>query len=169
MNKWNITLEDITIRNRFHPGDIGYITFLHGALYHKEYGHGIEFEAYVASGLADLYHHYDPKKDCAWICEYDRAIIGSLFLQHKEEGTQLRYFLIHPEYRGIGLGKKLMKLYMNFLLKGGYRSSFLWTTHELDAAGSLYKRHGFELTEEKPSTRFGKSLTEQKYEWRLQS
>src|SRR5207244_11080205 len=69
--------------------------------------------------------------------------------------------LIEPKYRSIGLGKKLMQLYMEFLRRGHYQSSYLWTTHELEAAASLYKRYGFKLTEEKESTAFGKRLKEQ--------
>lgn len=159
-----ISLSDITIRNRLQPGDIGYITYLHGALYKEEYNYGISFEAYVAEGLAEFYQNYDPGKDRAWICEHAGTIIGSLFLMHREEAAQLRYFLIRPEYRGLGLGKKLMQQYMTCLNENGYSSSYLWTTHELNAAASLYKRHGFALVEEKLSSEFGKPLTEQKYE-----
>jgi len=57
-----------------------------------------------------------------------------------------------------------MQLYMDFLKEKGYQSSYLWTTHELVSAASLYKRHGFQLTEEKTSADFGKSLKEQRYD-----
>ena len=78
--------------------------------------------------------------------------------------AQLRYFLIEPEYRGIGLGAKLLKLYMDFLRECGYQETYLWTTHELDKAAFLYRRLGFKLTEEKESTAFGKPLKEQRYD-----
>lgn len=165
MSAKNLSLRDITIRDSLRPGDIGYITYLHGVLYHEEYNHGIAFEAYVAQGLADFFQQYDSRKDQVWICEHEGEIIGTLFLMHRVEAAQLRYFLIRPEYRGIGLGKKLMNLYMSFLKESGYTSSYLWTTHELDAASSLYTRHGFVLAEEQSSTRFGKKLKEQKYVW----
>jgi len=80
------------------------------------------------------------------------------------EAAQLRYFLIRPEYRGIGLGNKLMALYMEFFHECDYESSYLWTTQELHAAAYLYLKHGFQLTEEKESTAFGKRVVEQKYE-----
>lgn len=159
-----ISLGDIAIRNRLQPGDIGVITYLHGVMYKEEYNYGISFEAYVAEGLAEFYHNFDPERDRVWICEHGDSIIGTLFLMHREEAAQLRYFLIQSEYRGLGLGKKLMQQFMTYLKENGYTSSYLWTTHELDAAASLYKRHGFVLIEEKPSSKFGKPLTEQKYE-----
>lgn len=159
----DVSLNDIKIRNHLRPGDIGYIVYLHGELYKQEYNYGISFEAYVAEGLVEFYRHYKSDKDRVWICEHSGKIIGSLFLMHREEASQMRYFLIQSEYRGLGLGKKLMQQYMTHLKENSYSSSYLWTTHELDVAASLYKRHGFVLVEEKPSSRFGKPLTEQKY------
>ena len=158
-----LSLYDISIRTNIIPGDIGYITYLHGDLYHKEYG--IECEIYIAEGLIEFYKNFDPNMDRAWICEHNGKIIGSLFLMQRESSAaQLRYFLINPEYRGIGLGKKLMSLYMDFLYKTGYTTSYLWTINELYAAAALYKQYGFTLTEEKESTAFVKSVKEQRYD-----
>ena len=158
-------IEDIRIRNELTPGDIGYITYLHGLLYSTEYGYDIQFETYVAAGLNEFYKNYDLSRDRVWICEQNEKIIGFLLLMHREHySAQLRYFLIEPKYRGIGLGKKLMDLYMQFLHRCQYQSSYLWTTHELSAAAALYTRHGFKLTEEKESTAFGKPLKEQRYD-----
>jgi peptidyl-dipeptidase Dcp len=163
MNK-TISRDDISIRTQFKPGDIGYIIHMHGALYGKEYGYGVQFETYVAKGLCEFYEKYDPQKNRVWICESQEKIIGFLLLMDRGESAQLRYFLIEPEYRGIGLGSKLMSLYMEFLRECGYQRSYLWTTHELTTAANLYTRFGFQLTEEIESTSFGKPLREQRYD-----
>ena len=156
---------NITLRTELKPGDIGYVIHLHGKLYGKEYAFGIGFEAYVAQGMLEFYRQYDPVKDRVWICEDAGRIVGFLLLMHREEdAAQLRYFILEPAYRGLGLGKRLMGLYMEHLRKAGYRSSYLWTTHEQTVAVSLYKRYGFILAEEKESDGFGKLLYEQKYE-----
>lgn len=161
-----IKLEDISIRNTLIPGDLGYAIHLHGLLYGIEYGYGIEFETYVALGIYEFYKNYDPQKDRVWICEHNKKIIGFLLSMHRENNVaQLRYFLIKPEYRGIGLGKKLMELFMDFLHSHHYQSAYLWTTHELPVSAFLYRRHGFKLTQEKESTAFGKPLREQRYDW----
>ena len=60
-----------------------------------------------------------------------------------------------------------MQLYMDYLREKNYRTSYLWTTHELGAAAYLYKKFGFKLTEEKPSLAFGKELMEQRYDLQL--
>lgn len=158
----------LTIRTELKPGDIGYVTWLHGSMYAAEYQYGISFEAYVAKGFYEFYAQYDPKKDRVWVCEHDDRIIGFLLGMHRDDQTaQLRYFILQPEYRGIGLGNKLMELYMEYMRENGYRNSYLWTTHELDAAARLYKKFGFVLTEEIASTAFGKELREQRYDLQL--
>lgn len=160
----NVALDDISIRTELQPGDLGYVTYMHGSLYHKEYGYGLQFERYVSKGLCEFSEQYNPARNRIWACEHNDRMIGFLLLMDRGTAAQLRYFLIEPEYRGIGLGAKLLNLYMDFLHECGYKESYLWTTHELDAAAFLYKRLGFKLTEEKESMSFGKPLREQRYD-----
>ena len=157
-------LNYINIRTDFKPGDIGYVIYLHGRLYSKEYGYSVSFENYVALGLSEFYKDYDPHKDRVWICEHHEKIVGFILAAHRENNTiQLRYFILLPEYRGIGLGRKLMEMYMEFFKSCGYKSSYLWTTKELESAANIYKKSGFILSEEKESSAFGKNVIEQRY------
>lgn len=160
----DVKLSDITIRTELRPGDIGYVIYMHGHLYKTEYNYGIEFEAYVAAGLAEFYQQYDPERDRVWVCEHENKIVGFLLLMHRGDVAQLRYFILSPEYRGIGLGNKLMELYIEYLKRCKYKSSYLWTTNELPASAHLYKKFGFKLTEEKSSAAFGKPVKEQRYD-----
>ena len=157
-------LSAIKIRNKLLPGDLGYIAHVHGDLYAKECGYGLEFEAYVLQGLRDFAHEYDEAKDRVWICEHENRIIGFLVAQHRGDTVQLRYFIFLPEYRGIGLGKKLMNEFLDFMKSGSYRKAYLWTTEEQHSAIALYTRYGFKLSDEKPSNSFGKELVEQRYD-----
>ena len=91
------TLEDIGIRTDLRPGDLGAIVQMHGTLYGSEHGFGVQFDAYVALGLAEFYHAYDPDRDRVWIGEHGGRMVASLLLMHRESGTaQLRYFLVRP-------------------------------------------------------------------------
>lgn len=168
-----IALNDISIRTELQPGDMGCVICLHGLLYSREYNFGIHFEDYVAKGFLEFKEQYDPRRNRVWVCEHERSspvggrMVGFLLLMDRGESAQLRYFLIAPEYRGIGLGSKLMGLYMDFLRECGYKSSYLWTTSELHTAISLYKQAGYQLTEEKESTAFGRLVTEQRYDLTL--
>jgi GNAT superfamily N-acetyltransferase len=159
-----ISIEDIAIRTELRPGDLGYVTHMHGTLYFREYSYGLQFESYVAKGLCEFYETYNPKRSRIWACEHKSRMIGFLLLMDRGHAAQLRYFLIEPKYRGIGVGARLLNLYMDFLRECGYKESYLWTTHELESAAFLYKRLGFQLTEEKESTSFGKPLREQRYD-----
>ena len=161
-------LDEIIIRTEPKAGDLGYIIYLHGDLYGREYGFGRQFEIYVAKGVAEFFEHYEPSRDRMWLAEHGGSIIGTLVLMHRADNTaQLRYFLINPNYRGIGLGKRLMELWMAFAHKAGYERAFLLTADELDAAISLYTRHGFTLTSAHDSTAFGRPLREQRYDAQL--
>lgn len=163
-------LNDIRIRTTLTPGDIGYIIHLHGSMYKKEYGYGISFETYVAKGFYEFHKNYDAEKDAVWICEHNDSIIGFLLLMHRENNmAQLRFFILLSGYRGIGLGKKLMDLFINHLTQKNYSGAYLWTTNEQTTATALYSRYGFVLTEEHESSDFGKPLKEQRYELILQN
>jgi peptidyl-dipeptidase Dcp len=159
------SLDDITIRTSLQSGDIGYITFMHGNLYRKEYNYGISFEAYVARGLAEFYEHYNVETNRVWVCEHGKRIIGFMALMKRGDEAQLRYFIIEPEYRGLGLGKNLMALFIKFLYSANYKKSYLLTTDELHAAAHLYTSFGFKLVEQKESTFFGTPVIENRYEW----
>jgi GNAT superfamily N-acetyltransferase len=160
-----VSLSDITIRTSWQSGDIGMVTYLHGILYKQEFDYGLALEAYVAEGLYEFYTHYDPANNRIWACEHNGKMIGFLALMNRGTSAQLRYFFILKEYRGIGLGKKLMKLYMEFLHTCGYASSYLWTTDDCTEAIALYTRFGFRLVEEKPTDAFDRPVLEQRYEW----
>jgi GNAT superfamily N-acetyltransferase len=163
--KSTIDPKHVTIRTELRSGDLGYLIYLHGRLYGIEYQYGISFEMYVAQGIYEFYLQYDPQKDRVWICEDGDRIVGFMLLMHRENNTaQLRYLILEPDYRGIGLGKRLMTLYMDQLHDKGYQHSYLWTTSELETAAAIYTRHGFRLTEEKRSEAFGKPLYEQRYD-----
>jgi len=163
MNK--VDLDDVIIRTELRPGDIGYVVYMHGDLYSKEYGYGISFEAYVAKGLYEFYKNYKPALDGIWIAEHNGKMVGFLLLMARENNAaQLRYFILDPSYRGIGLGKKMAALYMKHLRDKQFKTSYLLTTHELFAAAHIYEKMGFVLTEEYESTAFGKLLKERRYD-----
>ena len=161
----NINLNDVAIRTVLRSGDIGYVTRMHGVLYKEEYDFGIIFEAYVASGLCEFYKNYNPERDCVWVAEHKDRMVGFLLLMHRgNDIAQLRYFILDPAYRGIGLGKKLVGLYMDCLKERNYKTCYLWTTNEQATAINIYKKLGFVFTEEVDSTAFGKPLKEQRYD-----
>lgn len=159
--------KEISITHDFRREHIDEVVRLHREVYEKEYGYGEGFIEYVSEGLLEFFAGYDPSKDRVWICEKSGTMIGFLLGMDRGNTNQLRYFVIDSGYRGMGLGKRLMSEYIKWVKERSYVTSYLWTTSELEAAGALYKRSGFILSEEIESERFGKKVMEQKYERKM--
>jgi len=156
------------IRHHIKPSDIGYLTYLHGILYAKEYGYDQTFEAYVARGLAEFIQSFNPDKDRIWLAETNGRIIGSVAIAgHSKVDAQLRWFLVHPDYRRLGIGKELLKDALQFCKECKYKTIFLWTASELVGAGHLYTSFGFSRTEERKHEIWGKTVTEERYDLHL--
>jgi N-acetylglutamate synthase-like GNAT family acetyltransferase len=155
---------DIIIRNDLKPGDIGYLTYLHGKLYAEEYGWDYTFEAYVAGPLARFAISHN-ERERIWIVEKDQEVAGSIaIVEASKESAQLRWLLLHPVLRGHGIGRMLVEETLAFCRSGGYSSVFLWTVSALSAAASLYRSAGFRVTEEHTHEMWGTIVTEQRYE-----
>ena len=154
----------VTIRHDFKPGDIGYLTYLHGTLYAAECGWDQTFEVYVAIPLLEFATSRTDRENI-WLVDRNDMIAGSIAIVHASaDEAQLRWFLLHPDLRGRGVGGYLIGEAIQFCRQKDYRSVFLWTEASLEAAARLYRTVGFQLTEEKMHELWGKVITEQRYD-----
>jgi GNAT superfamily N-acetyltransferase len=153
----------ISVRYDLKPGDVGSIVYLHGTLYAREYGFDSSFEPYVAAPLAEFALSRNDRSKI-WIVEQQGGVRGSMaIVECSADSAQLRWLILHPDVRGLGLGKRLVEEGVGFCREKGYSSIFLWTVGHLDAATHIYQSEGFELKEEKSHRIWGVNLTEQKY------
>ena len=163
-----ISNRPISIRHDLRPGDIGYITYLHGILYAPEQGWDHTFDAYVAIPLAE-FARSQSSRERIWIVEDGERTVGSLaIVKFSEREAQLRWLLLIPEMRGQGIGRKLVEEALDFCRDAGYSSVFLWTVNTLPIAARLYQSVGFRKTEELTHELWGRTVTEVKYELRLE-
>lgn len=152
------------IRQGLAPGDAGRLTALHGVLYAREYGYDRTFEAYVAAGLAEFVLGFRPGRDRIWLAESGGEIVGSIAIVGRpRRGAQLRWFLVHPDHRGRGLGTELMIRALRFSRRCGYRTVYLWTTSELKDAARVYARFGFRRSGRRTHRIWGSVRTEERY------
>lgn len=152
----------ITIRN-YQPGDCGYIACRHGVLYAQEYGLDQVFEKYVLQSL--VAHLENSSAGKLFIAECCGTIVGFIGIVEVSKTTaQLRWFLIEPEFRGAGLGRKLMASVMEYCREQNYKHVFLWTFKGLDTARHLYEKFGFTLTDEKENNTWQNHLIEQRWD-----
>ena len=136
----------ITLRWDVRPGDLGRLLSLHGALYADEWGYDLTFEGYVAGTLGHFAAPLDPSGERLWLAEIDTQLVGCVALvRHSAVVGQLRWLLVAPAARGRGLGRRLVGEVVAFARSAGYRSVFLDTVRELEAAAALYRAAGFAL------------------------
>jgi GNAT superfamily N-acetyltransferase len=99
-----------SIRRELRNGDLETIVAHHGRLYSEEYGVDADFERMVASAVARAAAHGFPgEREAVWLVELDGEHAGSLALT--EEGDReaaIRWFVLDPEARGHGLGRRLL-------------------------------------------------------------
>jgi GNAT superfamily N-acetyltransferase len=158
---------NITLRHDLRPGDLGTVVKLHGTVYAIEYGFDVTFEAYVAGPLAQ-FALTRTDRDRLWLAERAGSIVGCVaIVGTSADEAQLRWYLVTPEARGAGLGKRLLHEALAFCRSCGYQSVFLWTVSALTAAAGLYRSVGFERVEATPAQRWGVPVVEEKYLLRL--
>jgi N-acetylglutamate synthase-like GNAT family acetyltransferase len=157
----------VSIRHDLRPGDVGYITYLHGVLYSRDHDWDHTFDAHVALPLAEFAKSHTPRERI-WIVEKEGRIAGSVaVVRFSEDEAQLRWLLLDPDLRGRGLGRRLVEDALDFSRQAKYSLVFLWTVSTLPAAAKLYKSVGFEMTEELTHELWGSTVTEVRYELAL--
>lgn len=115
--------KDVVIRTQ-QPGDAGFIAHRHCILYEKENGLSGSFEQYVLDSLAKYLEHRSEGE--IWVAEYNGLIVGSIGIVSTDKSTaQLRWFLIEPEFRGIGLGRQLMTITVDYCKQKKFSRVFL--------------------------------------------
>ncbi|MBW1720954.1 MAG: GNAT family N-acetyltransferase [Deltaproteobacteria bacterium] len=156
----------IIVRHDLRPGDMGSIIHLHGKLYGEEHGFDHTFEIHVAEPLVEFVRNYSQGRGKKiWIVEKEGRVMGSLaIVRCSDEEAQLRWFLVHPELRGKGIGRRLVEEALSFCRESGFSSVFLWTVNTLKPAASLYRSVGFKKTAESTARMWGKVITEERYD-----
>ena len=153
----------ISIRTEPRPGDVDGIVHMHREIYAREYGFDDTFATYVHQPLSIFVQSHSPRERL-WIAELGSKIIGCVAIVAGEAGRgQLRWYLIDPEFRGLGLGRQLLHDAVAFARACGYPAIYLWTVSQLTAAAHLYQSLGFQKIEEKPG-HWGVDVLEEKYE-----
>lgn len=159
---------DIRYRHEITPGDIGYIIYLHGFIYGNESNFSNEFEKYVIKTFYNFLENYSSQYDRIWMAEYNNKIVGCIAIQHQsKEEAQLRWFLLDPSFRSLGIGKKLLNDAVDFCQEKKFKNVFLLTTSMQDKALEMYKLAGFELTWSKEVQEWGKVFSEERYDLKL--
>ena len=122
---------------------------------------------YVAGAMAKFIDSFDKNRDRLWIAEMGGTIMGSVAVMDAGGGTaQLRWFILEPQLRGQGIGKKLIRDAVEFCTDKKYSSVILWTFDDLKAARALYEKNGFRISKTVKHKIWGQDITEEL--WKLE-
>jgi GNAT superfamily N-acetyltransferase len=151
----------------YYPGVIGKIVELHAVYYHQHWGFDVSFEAQVGRELSEFMAEFQQDKDFFSAALADGTFAGAIAIDGKSaqiDGARLRWFIVHPEFQGLGIGKTLINQAVHFCRATGFPRVFLWTFRGLDAARHLYEQEGFVLTEEHQVSQWGNIIKEQRFD-----
>jgi len=156
---------DVTLR-RFVAGDLNWLVARHQDLYTRDEGFDTSYGPLIAGILRTYCNSHDPQRERGWIAAQGSRRLGSVFcIKESNDIARLRLFLLTPEARGQGLGKRLLRDCMGFARQAGYHEMVLWTHQDDRSSGSLYKAFGWNLVDSRPVFSFGVDLIEQT--WRV--
>jgi ribosomal protein S18 acetylase RimI-like enzyme len=95
--------------------------------------------------LATLPGGYAPPAGALWLAYVDRELAGCVgFRRHEEKAAcEMKRLWLRPNYRGLGLGRRLAVTCIAGARAAGYRILCLDTLGFMDAARSLYADLGF--------------------------
>ncbi|MDJ0821310.1 MAG: GNAT family N-acetyltransferase [Paracoccaceae bacterium] len=147
------------------PADRPWLVAQHGRLYALDEGFDATFAPLVEGILRDFEATHDPARERGWIAWEGDQRLGSIFCVALDDRTaKLRLFLLLPEARGKGLGRRLLDTCMGFARDVGFAKMQLWTHESHRAACALYTKTGWRLVASKPVHSFGVDLIEQSWE-----
>ena len=119
---------DVSIRHELQCGDLGRIVTLHGKCYEALPGFGLRFEAFVARTIAEFVLDND-SRGRVWLAERGNRLVGCTAIALRgPESAQLRWVLVDPSARGIGLGRRLVESAIDFSRDNGCGDVFLEST-----------------------------------------
>ena len=150
----------------YYPGVIGKITELHAVYYFDNWGFDVSFETQVARELSTFITEFKPNTDGFWAALVNNVFAGSIAIDGSRsdtEGARLRWFIVAPEFHGMGIGGALLDQAVQFCRDADLKKVFLWTFRGLDAARTLYERIGFSLSVEKPVHQWGRKIIEEQF------
>lgn len=113
----------------------------------KEFGIDQPGTVYTDPTTDNLFELFQAKNSLYFVATTNDKIIGGCGLYPTEalpDGCiELVKFYLYSEYRGLGIGKKLMELCLQEAKNKGYKSVYLESLPELSTAVGMYQKAGF--------------------------
>ena len=141
---------DILLRHDRRPGDRELILTLHRQGY-RDFDtrfsgpHLDTMVASVADMLSEASIETHPEHR-VWFAERGGETLGCIALVRRGARGQLRWLIVLPEARGLGIGERLVDAVLKHARALRLSDIYLLTVRGLAASMALYERAGFEVT-----------------------
>jgi len=152
------------------PGLIGVVAMLFGQSIAASHGVDWTLDAMIAEAQCEFFRRFDARRDRVWVAMHGGKPRGALTIEGPRpeagrDSARLRFFILHPDLHGRGVGRYMVNEAMRYCREQGYRRVYLTTLPGLDAAGRLYREHGFKPAQESEGNFHGSRFREQTLEW----
>ncbi len=132
---------NIKIR-RFKEQDKPQVIKLINSILKKEFS--IPKETYSDFDINNIKDIYGGKRDLFLVAVIGNSVIGTIAIKEDDKNCALlRRVFVSPEFRGIGLGKKLIVKAIEFCENNAYSVINFCSTDKMRAANELCRKNGF--------------------------
>lgn len=148
-------------------GEASFVSYFNMKLYREQYKFNPCFEIYALDAMSWMLHN--PEGSCLFVACADDKIVGSIqVLRQTTDTAQLRWFAVDAEFRGHGIGTRLLDAAKSFCIEQGYNHVHLGTIDFLKSARKLYAKYGFVLTDTKVNYDWMQTpLTEERWDLKV--
>ncbi|MFH0865575.1 MAG: GNAT family N-acetyltransferase [Bacteroidota bacterium] len=121
--------------------------FEEGRILFMEYASSLGFDLCFQNfdtELKEIAFQYNKPYGALILIKHNEQFIGCAGIRcFKQNVAELKRMFIKPEYRALGLGRKLMHFAIDFSIKTGYKFIRLDTMKTMKTAINIYKACGF--------------------------
>jgi GNAT superfamily N-acetyltransferase len=140
----------LVIHRQLQPADRRAIAELHRAVYVPEFGLNDVFVRGVADGVeAAVASGWPERSGAVWLIGESERLTGCLALTDEGAVGRVRWFVLAPELRGQGVGRRLMGELLDEARRAGHSKLELERFSALTAAARIYRSAGFRVTWER--------------------
>ncbi len=132
-------------------GDLGWLISTHGSLYSQQYNFDSDFEIDIARKVISFIeskHAFNR----IFIAQVNSRRAGSIAVSIKSDDSAfINFLLVKNQYRGQGIGKKIMEKVISHTVDNGLRFMRLETYSCLQNARKMYEKYDFKMYKKNPA------------------
>lgn len=137
---------DVRLRSDWRPEDVHLVVDLHARGYAGEGSRfAVGFADYVRKTVEEAGLSDTSRASRVWFAERGGEALGCAAMIDRGSRGQLRWVVLVPEARGLGLGKALFEAAMAHAAAQGWPEVYLETTDGLGPSMQLYLANGFSV------------------------